>query len=218
MRITCDRPWLVASFASPQRMVSWSMTRPGFVDATTVAWREVGGEELAPDLDADAWFRRALAERGLPDAVGMMTARDVEKHHRQTCLIEGVTADCLVTVGLRNGERIGRRAGVRPAMAAGTINMLCHVDVPLSDAALLEASSIATQARTVALVEAGYRREAVEGIVTGTGTDCIVMSAPPGARRAAFAGMHTAVGEAVGACVLAATRAAATAWIEQQAG
>jgi adenosylcobinamide amidohydrolase len=123
----------------------------------------------------------------------------------------------VVTLGLNNGERIGSRHKA-PVELAGTINILCHVSRTLTDAALLEAASIVAQARTVALVEAGYRRVPEGEVVTGTGTDCIVMASPIGSDPAAFAGMHTAVGEAVGACVLAATRIALAEWLAERGG
>jgi adenosylcobinamide amidohydrolase len=216
IQIRCARPWLVGEFSNLQRIVSWSLNRPGFVDASTVAWLEVRDQELPTDRDPADWFRQMLAEADLEDAVGMMTARNVSTFVSNTARSEGVEAQCIVTLGLNNGEHVGRRIapyGASPDRRAGTINILCQVSTPLTDGALLEASSIVAQARTVALVEAGYRRAGLAGSVTGTGTDCIVMAAPVGATPAAFAGMHTAIGETVGACVLDATRTALHGWL-----
>lgn len=145
----------------------------------------------------------------------MMTSRNVARFVRRSARVEDVEAECVVTLGLNNGERVGSRHGI-PVQPAGTINILCHVSQPLADAALLEAASIVAQARTVALVEAGYRRSSGGEVVTGTGTDCIVMASPIGSDPATFAGMHTAVGEAVGACVLGATRAALVEWLAER--
>lgn len=211
----CTRPWLIAAFAEAQEMVSWSLNRPGFVRSQSVAWLEVHNDELRGVDDAEGWFRQRLAARGLAEAVGMMTARDVSRHERVACDVEGVRAECLITLGLNNGEHVGRRVGAHlHPLNAGTINLLCAVSMPLSQAGLLEAASLAAQARTVALVEAGYRRPGRGEIVTGTGTDCIVVSAPAREPRQGYAGMHTAIGEAVGACVLDATRRAVRGWRE----
>ncbi|HEY9215098.1 MAG TPA: adenosylcobinamide amidohydrolase [Ancylobacter sp.] len=212
--IECTRPWLVAQFSQAQRMVSWSLNRPGLVDASKVAWRQVGSDDLMADLDPIDWFAQKLEGADLSTAVGMMTSRDVETFAHHTARVENVEAHCVVTLGLNNGEHIGRRADI--AHAAGTINILCHVSTPLTDAALLEAASLVAQARTVALMEAGYVRPGFEAIVTGTGTDCIVMAAPISAECADYAGMHTAIGEAVGACVLAATKAALQQWLSER--
>jgi len=212
--IECTRPWLVAHFSQAQRMVSWSLNRPGFVEASKVAWRQVGSDDLAVGLDPADWFAAKLADAELSSAVGMMTSRDVGTYVHHTMRVGEVEAHAVVTLGLNNGEHVGRRT--EPASAAGTINILCHVSLPLSDTALLEASSLVAQARTVALVEAGYVRPGHAGIVTGTGTDCIVMASPVSTAPEPYAGMHTAAGEAIGACVLSATRTAAQRWVAER--
>jgi adenosylcobinamide amidohydrolase len=213
--VTCDRPWLVARFAAPQRMVSWSLNRPGFVEAESVAWLEVHGSDFVADVDPAVWFAARLAAQGLGDAVGMMTARNVASFVQHTAVVGAVKAGCVVTLGLNNGERVGARMA-QSAPGAGTINILCHVSHPLTDAALLEAASIVAQARTVVLTEAGYRRPGQADIVTGTGTDCIVMASPIGGAQTAYAGMHTEIGEAVGACVANATAEALRAWLAER--
>lgn len=214
-QVTLDRPFLVARFARDQRMVSWSINRPGFTTARTVAWLEVRNSDLTADLDVLAWFQARLEGAGLAGAVGLMTSRNVTHHHLAVRRVEAVTATCLVTLGLNNGERVGARFSPRAAahLSAGTVNMLVAVDVPLTEPALLEASSIVVQARTRAILEGGFCREGVEEPVSGTGTDCVVMSAPVGAAPIGYAGLHTAVGEAVGAAALAATREAVAVWL-----
>jgi len=213
-RVECRRPLLLARFAAPQRMVSWSITRPGFVGAEEVAWLEVRNADLKPELDVPSWFAQRLAAQGLGAAVGLLTSRNVERHHCAGAEVEGVRARCLVTLGLNNGERVGARfSPAAAAHLAGTVNMLAAVDVPLTDAALLEASSIVVQARTRAILEAGFCREGIAEPVSGTGTDCVVMSAPAAGEPQPYAGLHTAVGEALGAAALAATREAAAVWL-----
>lgn len=214
MKVDCNRPWLVATLPALHRMVSWSLNRPGFVEGRQVAWLEVGDGELRAVTDVAAWFQGRLDTAGLGDAVGLLTARNVATHEIATSTVEGITARCLITLGLNNGERAGQRVGnhLHP-LNAGTINLLCITSMPLTDAALLEAASVAAQARTLALVEAGYRRPGRDEIVTGTGTDCIVTAAPLGPDALPFAGTHTAAGEAIGACVIEATRRATLAWM-----
>lgn len=213
--VSCGRPWLVAEFGSSTRMVSWSLNRPGFATATKIAWLEVGNEELIHVDEPLSWFQRRLEAEGLGDAVGLITARNVSRFEIATAVVEGVRADCLITLGLNNGETVGQRQDpTHHPLNAGTINILSSVSVPLTDGALLEMSSIATQARTTALVRFGYRRPFMNDIVTGTGTDCIVAAAPLSEEPTGYAGMHTAVGEAVGRSVLEATTTAATTWFE----
>src|SRR5690606_16696081 len=107
--VACYRPWLVAVFGEPQRMVSWSLNRPGFVIADRVAWLEVQNEELIGVVNAEEWFNERLESEGLDDAVGLITARNVARHERATVTTEGIRADCLVTLGLNNGEAVGQR-------------------------------------------------------------------------------------------------------------
>jgi adenosylcobinamide amidohydrolase len=214
--LQCAPPWLTVRFRAPQRAVSWSLNWPGLVDAMSVAWLQVSDADLPADREPAEWFAERLASVGLCDAVGMMTARNIASFVHRAVTIEAVEAHCVVTLGLNNGERIGSRIGQPRRYQPGTVNILCHVSRPLTDAALLEAASLVAQARTVAIVEADYRRAGQALAVTGTGTDCIVMAAPHGPEPAAFAGMHTAIGEAVGACVLEATTAALTAWIGER--
>jgi len=172
----------------------------------------VRNADLTPTVDPLALLRDGLSSIGALDAVGLMTSRDIRRHFLGRAEVGGVTATCLATVGLGNGEVVGRRRQARPE-GFGTINLLVHVDAGLTDAGLLETLSIATEARTVAVVEAGYRPGGV-GAVTGTGTDCVVAACPPGG-RIAYAGLHTAVGEAIGAAVLAAVRPGAADWMAE---
>ncbi|HRO11147.1 adenosylcobinamide amidohydrolase, partial [Amaricoccus sp.] len=71
-----------------------------------------------------------------------------------------------------------------------------------------EALSVAAEARPAAVIDAAPDRPG--GRITGTGTDCILVAAPPG--DGAFAGLHTPLGEAIGRAVYAAVRRGADDW------
>lgn len=206
--IDCAPPFLTARFAAPQRTLGWSLLHPGFAVASDIIWVEVRDGDLGPSIDPQVFLKARLIEAGLPDALAFMTARDIRRHHFCRRRAEAVEAACLITVGLSNGERIGSRK--RREAHAGTINTLVHVSVPLTDGALVEAISIVAEARTAAIVES--RRGDRGTAITGTGTDCIVVASPCGDRSLACAGLHTAVGEAVGSAVYAATRRGAEQW------
>jgi len=207
--IDCRPPYLVASFREPQQMLSWSVTHPGLHIAQRVVWLEVSNKDLPKDCDPIAVIRSKIEEASHADAVTLVTSRDVGRHHLVRVCVEDAAATCLTTVGLSNGERVGTRS-TEPVPLPGTINTLVHVEQPLSEAALLETMSIVTQARTAAIIDARVRRRGVA--VTGTGTDCIVIAAPigPGAER--YAGMHTAIGEAVGRATYEAISAGVETW------
>jgi len=209
--IDCARPFLVVSFHEPQRMLSWTVTRPGTCSARRVAWLEVRNKDLPADVDADALIASKASARGLDGIPLLVTSRDIRRHHVAQATVEDVTATCVATVGLSNGERVGRRAST-PVPLGGTINILIHVNQPMTEGAYLETLSIVAQARTVAVIEADVERDGAP--ITGTGTDCIVVAAPSGRPHARYAGLHTAIGEAIGKSTCEAMRAGIETWKE----
>lgn len=205
--VTLERPWLTLDLGAPCRVLSWAINRPGFVTARQILWREVRNADLPRDLDVVAWFDAQLEARGARDAVAFLTSRDVSFYTEAEVQVEDARAHCVATVGLSNAERVGHRMD-RSGMDWGTINVALKLDTPLSQTALIETLSIATQARTAAIIDTGLALPS--GVATGTGTDCIAVAAPEGAQ--AYAGLHTALGEAAGAAVYRATRAGAAQW------
>jgi adenosylcobinamide amidohydrolase len=203
---------IVVRFAAPQRVCSWAIVGGGIGRASAVAWVHVRDHELRPPVDARDLLRARLALAGAPDAVGLLTSRDLSGFVDVVRGDDTASARCMATVGLGNALRAGDSPG--PSARIGTINLLCHVDVPLTDEAILEAMSIAAEARTAAILEAGVRSVRTGLPATGTGTDCIVVASPAiaaGARER-YAGMHTHVGHLVGAAVLDAVAQAAADW------
>ena len=211
--VRCGDGFLVAGFARDHAILSWSLTRPGFTRARRVAWLHVRDAELSLERDPADLLEARMAAAGLEDVVHLMTSRDVRHHHVGRACVGNAVATCLATVGLGNAVRIG--APPHAHRGAGTINLLVHVDRPLSGAALVETISIAAQARTVAIVDLDWKPRGE--VVTGTGTDCIVVATPLGSPTEQFAGLHTDVGVAVGRAVHAAVAAGGKLWIEEQA-
>jgi adenosylcobinamide amidohydrolase len=208
MTLTLARPWLSWDLGTPHRLLSWSLTRPGFATARQIVWREVRNADLPEDLDVLRWYKQALADQGWAEAVAMLTSRDLDAFEVSQHTVDGVTAKCVATVGLSNAERVGTRLD-RSGKDWGTINVAVQISQHLSDAALIEALSVTTQARTAAVMDVQERLPT--GIATGTGTDCIAVAAPAG--DAPYAGLHTPVGEAVGRAVYDAVAAGAAVWV-----
>lgn len=202
--VTLDRPWLRMTLPQPMRVLSWAPYGAGYTGAGAILWREVKNADLTPEFDAESW----LAGQMPADAVGMLTSRDVGTWAEAVAGVEGITAHCVATVGLSNAESVGRRL---PYHAAdyGTINIGLCVNAALTEAAQLEALTLAVQARTVGVMAAGLTL--TTGVATGTGTDCIALACLPGEGR--YAGLHTAVGEAVGAAVRDCITSAARGWV-----
>lgn len=207
--VECAPPLLIARFGVPQRTLGWSLLHPGFAVISDVVWLEVRNSDLGLSINAHEFMKARLTQSGLPHALAFMTSRDIRRHHFCERRVEALAATCLTTVGLSNGERVGSRKA-HGQHHVGTINTLVHVSVPLTDGAMVEALSIAAQARTTAILDS-WRTERGTA-VTGTGTDCIVMASPSQGDPLVFAGLHTAVGEAIGGAVYDATRAGAEQW------
>jgi adenosylcobinamide amidohydrolase len=206
--VDCAPPFLKVRFAVPHRTLGWSLLHPGFAVVAEIVWVEVRNSDLGPSTDPKTFLRARLAAAGLPDALGLMTSRDIRRHHLWRRRVDAVEAACLTTIGLSNGERVGSRK--MHGSHAGTINTLVHVSAPLTDGAMVEAISIVAEARTAAIVDS--RRVERGTAITGTGTDCIVVASPCHGVSLDCAGLHTAVGEAIGGAVYDATWTGAEQW------
>jgi adenosylcobinamide amidohydrolase len=213
--IECRPPWLVARFRSPQRIVSWSLNRPGFVVSDTVAWLQVKNADLPIDRDPKRFLESRLVDEGLDDAVALMTARDIRTYDVASAGEGDCAVETLVTLGLGNAvtvDHTGRPIAVaREAEPVGTINALVACSQPLGDGALLEAISVSTAARTAALL-------ADHGRAIGTGTDCLAIACPAAQAREIFAGLHTEIGTNIASAVFRATLAGRRAWERERAG
>ncbi len=209
--LTLDHPWLDLDLGAEMQVLSWAPNRAGFVTARHILWREVRNADLPPDLDVTEWFSAELAARGASQAVAFLTSRHVSCHHDYTVQIGDTTVRAIATVGLSNIERVGHRVDRSGHDWGnwGTINMVIELSTGLTHAAMLETMSIAVQARTAAVIEAGHVLPT--GVATGTGTDCVAVAAPAGSQI--HAGLHTQIGEAVGRAAYTAVSAGISEWM-----
>lgn len=208
------------------RTISSAMVGGGLGPARWVLNAQVPGGYSR--LDPVAHLHELAAEFGLAGpGVGMLTAASVARTMRRGD--EGVEAGA--TVGLRVPTWAAAPAGGRdrelapmlldgrtpapdPAHAPeaagwrpGTINITVSVPVPLSDAAMVNAVITATEAKTQALLEAGY-----EG--TGTASDAICVAAPQTGPAEPFAGPRSPWGARIARAVHAAVLAGARDYTE----
>lgn len=105
-----ELPFLIVRFDSALRTLGWSITKPRFASAREVAWLEVRDGDLALHIDPVDFLEAKLSSRGLADAAGFMTSREISRYQIAQARIGPATVTCLTTVGLSNGERIGRRS------------------------------------------------------------------------------------------------------------
>lgn len=209
LEIVRDDRWLIVELAEPHEVLSSAMVNGGRGRSRCVAWWEVHEGELGPTIDAEALLRERLGARGIADAVAMMTGRWLDTYVDVERGGEGASARCIATAGLGNALR----AGDPPTtLVVGTINLLVAVAEPLAEEALVEAVALVAEARTAAVLEAAVPSTVSGLAATGTGTDAIVVAAPTGAQQRKYVGKHTAIGSAIGAAVLEATRRAVAGW------
>lgn len=214
MTLSLARPWLNFDLGQDHSILSWAINRPGFCVSRHISWREVRDADFTHDLDVMAWLKNELAATKREDHVVLLTSRDVGAYETCSHQIEGITATAVVTVGLSNGERIGtRRQGQN--LNYGTVNIALQLSCDLSQGAMLEAISIITQARTAAILDHGPQLDGI-GKITGTGTDCIALACPvSNGQPHDYAGLHTAIGEAIGYSVYHAMTAGITTWKQE---
>lgn len=205
---------IVARFAEPQRAVSWAILGGGLTRARTVAWVQIADADLSPPIDPCELARSRLAAAGIPDAITLLTSRDVRTYVDVDARRGDATARCIATVGLGNALRAGDPPGTDVKL--GTINVLCHTSVPLADEAMLEALALASEARALAMREADVPSSVSGQPASGTGTDCIVIASPDSADPQRYAGKHTVVGHLIGCTVHAAVRDGAERWKREQ--
>jgi adenosylcobinamide amidohydrolase len=223
--LTDDERFIEVDFGVPQRTLSWAIVGGGFGMHRRVVWHFVTRAELTEDVDVVAMYKARLAARGLDSAVGLLTARYLRDYADVRAQHGAVAGRAIVTSGLGNALRAGdppeHKSTVSsraepPASTVGTINVLCHLSVRLSDAAMLEALALASEARTLALLELKYPSVLTKRPATGTGTDCIVIACPAEGVVHEYAGKHTEVGAVVGQSVHEAMRRATEVWLSEQ--
>lgn len=162
-------------------------------------------------MDPVAHLREVAAGSGLRGrGVGMLTAAAVDR--TVTCADGAVTASA--TVGLRvptwaaapvdaaDPELAPLLPSDRPVpgtVVPGTVNITVDVPVALTDAAMVNAVITVTEAKTQALLEAGYP-------ATGTASDAVVVVCDHGGEPEPFAGPRSHWGGALARAVHAAVR------------
>ncbi|GAA0555968.1 adenosylcobinamide amidohydrolase [Actinomadura livida] len=200
------------------RMISSAMLGGGAGRARWVLNAQVAGGYSR--MDPVAHLEELAASYGLEGpGVGMLTAASVSRTMRRDD--GGVHASA--TVGLRvptwaaaPADRpdpelapIHLDGASPPAWSPGTINIVVAVPVPLSDAALVNAVMTVTEAKTQALLEAGYP-------CTGTASDAVCIAARTPGRTTedgkaveVFAGPRSVWGARIARAVHAAVHAGA---------
>jgi adenosylcobinamide hydrolase len=134
------------------------------------------------------------------DTVGLITAAEMGSLRIAKREIEGIEIFAMVTAGLSNALRAGDPAKFHcfeSRLIPGTINTVILITAKMTDAALAECLIISTEAKALALQEAGVKSIVSNLPATGTGTDstCIVSGNSNNVIK--YCGKHTIIGELV---------------------
>ena len=219
-RVHCSEPWLHVVLPGDYQCLSFAPHRGGLVGASQVSWLAVTSEDLKPPLDPLEVYRAKGRSADVPLAmtVGLMTSADITNYQHVMKEERGLKVEAIVTVGLGNALRVGDPVGVvgriRKAPSYGTINIALVAHVGLSVNAMLELSTIAAEARTVAMLDAGVLSRMSGEPASGTGTDCIAVLGS-NLQGCDYAGKHTALGALAGEAALEATSQGINLWLEK---
>jgi adenosylcobinamide hydrolase len=207
--ITADPSALVVRLARPGRAASSAVLGGGVLELDAVVNHAVRASDERALAEPEAWLREVCGRLALDPQRTAALMTGVEP--ARTVVVEdardAIEIVVFVTAGLANALRVGDPATVRSTVP-GTINLIAVVGAPMTDAALVEAVTIAIEARTLATLEAGVPSAVSGEIATGTGTDAVVVAALGGGRAIPHCGKHTSLGELLGRAVLAASRKA----------
>jgi adenosylcobinamide amidohydrolase len=164
-------PLLVWRFPEPLRTLATTVVGGGL---GLRSWALNAQVPLEYHRDPAAHAAAIAAQAGLRgDGVGMLTAA----HVLDVVAAEDGGASCDATVGVSTPTWAAAPDHAWSRWTPGTINLLCWVPAPLSDAALANALVTVTEAKAQALLEAG-----VPG--TGTASDAVAVCCPPGGTEA----------------------------------
>lgn len=206
----------------PMPVLVWRFTEPRLGICSGPLGGGIGTRDwvlnatVPPDydrLDPDRHLVQIGAALGLPGAgCGLLTAVDVTGRHLS---VDGGVA-AAATVGLSSPAFAAapdghfRREAPRNGHPVGTINIVVAVPVRLSEAALVNAVTTATEAKVQALGEAGVR-------ATGTASDAIVVHCPSGGTAQAYGGPRSLCGARIARAVHTAVLAGSREWISRHA-
>ena len=195
---------------SASKVISSAVLNGGMVKANHLLNLHVNKNRTPTELP-DEFITKYASNLNLKGAVvGMMTAAYMDTFRLVKESMQGVEISVLVTCGLSNARRVGDRAEYR-VMAAqeeeiGTINIIVLTSAILTDAAMVEALMIATEAKTAALQETAVLSPVSNKIATGTGTDAIAVVSGQGPELVAYCGKHVLFGETLGSLVFDAVK------------
>ncbi|MEL6908061.1 MAG: bifunctional adenosylcobinamide kinase/adenosylcobinamide-phosphate guanylyltransferase, partial [Planctomycetota bacterium] len=199
--------------------VGWTVLGGGRRTVRRVDWWLATSDDLLPGVDAREWVRERVtaAGGGGGATAAFLTSRRLDAHVVESAECEHGTVRAVATVGLGNALTAGDDATPH---RVGTINVAVVLPCPCTEEAMLETLGLASEAKCIAVLDAGMRSVVSARRATGTGTDALVVLAPAPSpegpeERQPYAGKHTTLGAAVGRAVEGAVRRGARDWLRE---
>ncbi|WP_038246943.1 adenosylcobinamide amidohydrolase [Ghiorsea bivora] len=196
------------AFSSPQRVISSAILNGGLIKADHIVNRKVPKHSSSCEAPEKSLSDYAKARGWQGHVVGMMTAASMSSLRIEQACVEGMNITVLVTTGISNARRAGDKADIQELLGTtgevGTINLILIFSAQLTDAALVEAMMIATEAKAAALQNAKVLSPVSGFFATGTGTDAIAVVCSDDTQKIKFCGKHVLLGEWIGRLVIKA--------------
>jgi adenosylcobinamide hydrolase len=208
LRVAIDERAVVVAAEQPLHVLSSAVRRGGLGEARTIVNLHVDRHHPSDDLERP--LADFIAQRGLPEpCVGLLTAAWTQHAEVTHVSASGFAVTAVATVGLSNRTTAGRAVAAR--WRPSTINTIVIVDGHPEAAALVNAIVTITEAKALALAEAGVRSDDGHP-ATGTSTDAVVVGATGRGRAARFGGPASEMGAVIGRAALQTLERGIAAW------
>jgi adenosylcobinamide hydrolase len=155
-------------------------------------------------------LRELAARLGIrATTVGLMTAVPMTQLVTARAASDGLWVECFATVGVTNAVRAGEwppQGSVGKRLEKdkpGTINLILITNGSLSQAAMVGAVQVATEAKSGVLCDHGVLSCQSSRAATGTGTDAVVIACSLRGQGPlhVYSGTHTVIGALIGRVV-----------------
>lgn len=201
------------TFAHTRKVLSSSVLNGGIIEADHFVNMKVPKIQETNESPEETIMKYCESNGWNGKTVGMMTAASMDSLRIARDKVDGVEIVVLVTSGLSNPRRVGDRAEYRSMGSnpdsVGTINIIALTSARLTQAALVEALMIVTEARAAALQKLGVQSPVSNEIATGTGTDAIGIVNGFGPTKVRYCGKHVLFGEVLGRLTIEAVSSSA---------
>ena len=193
-------------FYTPHQVISSAILNGGIVQASHLVNLRVPKRSASLEEAPEITLAKYCVDAGWSGTiVGMMTAASMDSFRIAKKTVQDIDIVVLVTSGLSNPRRVGDRAEHREMITQskeiGTINIMVMTSTTLTGPAMVEALTIATEAKSAALLESGIRSPVSNKIATGTGTDSIAIVSGHSQETVRYCGKHVLFGEILGRLV-----------------